>query len=63
MQAIEITTRDGRPLRIREARGSDAGEVLAYVNRICGETDLLSFGPGEFELTRRRSGQHTEDPG
>jgi len=42
---------DGRILVIREAAVEDACAVLAYVNAISGESDFLSFGPGEFDLT------------
>lgn len=51
MYATEKLTRDGRALLIREAEAEDAAAVLEYVNRICGETDYLTFGPGEFSLT------------
>jgi RimJ/RimL family protein N-acetyltransferase len=42
---------DGRVLLIREAEVEDARAVLDYINAISGESDFLSFGPGEFELT------------
>ena len=42
---------DGRVLLIREAESEDARLVLDYVNGISGESDFLSFGPGEFDLT------------
>jgi RimJ/RimL family protein N-acetyltransferase len=42
---------DGRILVIREAAAEDALAVLDYVNAISGESDFLSFGPGEFDLT------------
>jgi RimJ/RimL family protein N-acetyltransferase len=42
---------DGRILLIRQAAVEDARAVLDYVQDISGESDFLSFGPGEFELT------------
>jgi RimJ/RimL family protein N-acetyltransferase len=42
--------RDGRELLIREAAPEDAPAVLEYIHAISGESDFLSFGPGEFEL-------------
>jgi RimJ/RimL family protein N-acetyltransferase len=42
---------DGRVLLIRQAEVGDARAVLDYVNAISGESDFLSFGPGEFDLT------------
>jgi RimJ/RimL family protein N-acetyltransferase len=42
---------DGRGLLIREATVEDAEAVLDYITYIAGESDFLTFGPGEFELT------------
>ncbi len=36
---------------IREATVKDARAVVDYVEDISGESDFLTFGPGEFELT------------
>jgi RimJ/RimL family protein N-acetyltransferase len=44
-------TRDGRELLIREAVGTDAATILAYLEQVSAETDFLTFGPGEFELS------------
>ena len=43
----------GRILLIREAAAEDARAVLDYVNAVSGESDFLSFGSGEFELTEQ----------
>lgn len=43
--------RDGSVLLVREAAVEDARAVLEFVNGISGESDFLTFGPGEFELT------------
>lgn len=43
--------KNGRALLIREAGAEDARAVLDYVEDISGESNFLSFGPGEFELT------------
>jgi len=42
---------NGRVLLIHEAAVEDARAVLDYVEAVSGESDFLSFGPGEFELT------------
>lgn len=42
---------DGTLLLIREATPEDAAPLLNYVHVVCGESDFLTFGPGEFELT------------
>jgi RimJ/RimL family protein N-acetyltransferase len=51
-EARTIRLRDGRELLIREAAVEDATALLDYIAHIAGESDFLSFGPGEFELTR-----------
>jgi RimJ/RimL family protein N-acetyltransferase len=48
---LTATTTDNRSLLLRQAQAADAGDVLAYVDRICQETDYLTFGPGEFTMT------------
>jgi RimJ/RimL family protein N-acetyltransferase len=42
---------DGSILHIRQAAVDDARALLDYVHAISGESDFLTFGPGEFELT------------
>lgn len=42
---------NGRVLLIREAVAEDARAVLDYVETGSGESDFLTFGPGEFELS------------
>ena len=54
------TTKDGRHLVIREAEGGDAGAALSYINTACGESDYLTFGPGEFTLTEEEEAAHFE---
>jgi len=54
MEPIEAFTKNGRPLLLREAEDNDAGDVLAYVNQVCRETDYLTFGPGEFTMTLKQ---------
>jgi RimJ/RimL family protein N-acetyltransferase len=34
---------------IREAMAEDAAAILEYVEGVSGESDYLTFGPGEFE--------------
>ncbi len=51
MKPIQHTLNNGRLLLIREAAAYDAQNVLDFVHSISGETDFLSFGPGEFDLT------------
>jgi len=47
----EKTLPNGNKLFIREAAGIDAADLLKYIGQISGETDFLTFGPGEFKMT------------
>jgi RimJ/RimL family protein N-acetyltransferase len=47
----ERRIKDGRSLRIAHVERTDAAEMVAYVNRVCGESDFGTFGLGEFEMT------------
>ncbi|MBN1260672.1 MAG: GNAT family N-acetyltransferase [Anaerolineae bacterium] len=40
----------GRQLIVREAAPEDARALLAYIETVSGESNFLTFGPGEFEL-------------
>ncbi len=51
MEPRNYELKNGRVLLIREAAVEDARAVLDYVHEISGESDFLSFGPGEFEIT------------
>jgi hypothetical protein len=51
MEPRKHELKNGRVLLIREVAVEDARALLDYVERISGESDFLSFGPGEFELT------------
>lgn len=43
--------KDGRTLTLREAEPGDAERLLAYIEQVAGESENLTMGPGEFELT------------
>jgi RimJ/RimL family protein N-acetyltransferase len=48
---FERRIKDGRSLHIAHVERTDAAEMVAYVNRVCGESDYLTSGPSEFEIT------------
>jgi len=60
MYSSEIITKDERTLLIRDAHGRDASAVLAYLDLISRETDFLTFGPGEFNLTQKEEFDYLE---
>ena len=51
MEPSEYQLKNGHDLLIREAKVKDAGKLLRFVNEISSESDFLTFGPGEFELS------------
>lgn len=51
MVSKRIELKNGQVLVIREAEKKDAAQVIEYVERIAGETDFLTFGPGEFNMS------------
>ncbi len=50
-ELISHTLADGRTLAISEPRKEDARRIHVYVERVAGETDFLSFGPGDSGKT------------
>ena len=46
----EIIIND-KKIKIREARKEDAEALIKYVNIIAGESDFLTFGAGEFDIS------------
>lgn len=49
MKALRM--RDGRQVKIERATAADAAAMIEYVEAIAGETDFLTFGPGEFGVS------------
>ncbi|MCP5456048.1 MAG: GNAT family N-acetyltransferase [Thermotogae bacterium] len=47
----EIKLKNGKKLVMRSALVSDAEDMIDYFNHVAGETDNLTFGNGEFELS------------
>ena len=54
-------TKDGRDLLIRETTVADAAAILEHVEHISGESDFLTVGPGEFELTVAQEEEYLRD--
>jgi RimJ/RimL family protein N-acetyltransferase len=50
MQAKTYRLRDGIALVLREATVEDTRALVAYVEGVSGESDFLTFGPGEFGI-------------
>jgi len=50
MEPRKYELNNGHALLIREAAIEDARAILDYVEDISGESDFLTFGPGEFKL-------------
>jgi len=50
----QIRLKTGEELTVRRAREEDAKRIIDYINLVGGETDYLSFGENEFEVTEER---------
>jgi RimJ/RimL family protein N-acetyltransferase len=61
MQAKEVTLKNSQVATIRQARPEDAAPLLAYVNRVTGETDFLASGEGELDWPVEKERQFIED--
>ncbi len=48
---MELLLRNGKTLRIKPVVKADAAEIIAYMNRVGGESDNLSFGLNECRFT------------
>jgi len=51
MQTRGYTLKNGKVLIIRDATPDDASSIITFVESLSGQTDFLSFGPGEFGYT------------
>lgn len=47
----EITLKNASALTIRKVTPADAGNIVAYMDHVGGESDNLTFGPGELNMT------------
>ena len=47
----QLKLKNGQNLTIRTAKKEDALDLIRYVNKIGGESDFLTFGEGEFDIT------------
>ncbi|MEX0361809.1 MAG: GNAT family N-acetyltransferase [Allomuricauda sp.] len=48
---MEYKLKSGKILEVREAEESDADNLVAFAELSSGESDYLSFGPGEFNVS------------
>ena len=56
-EPMEVILKTGETILIREASEADAEALLAYVDTVSGESDNLTFGPGEFNITLEQERQ------
>ncbi|MTI66551.1 MAG: GNAT family N-acetyltransferase [Firmicutes bacterium] len=48
---LRCKLRDGNILVLREVEAKDAESIIEYVNKVAGETDNLTFGENQFNIT------------
>lgn len=56
----DISLKNGLAAIIREASPEDAPQMLRYIEQVSGESEFLSFGPGEFQTTVEREEEFIE---
>jgi len=54
------TLKSGKELIIRQAQAGDAATLLKYIETTSGESDFLTFGPGEFTLTLEQEASYLQ---
>lgn len=47
----QLKLRNGQTLTIRIAKKEDALSLIKYINKVGGESDFLTFGENEFDMT------------
>ncbi|AHF07394.1 GNAT family N-acetyltransferase [Desulfitobacterium metallireducens] len=52
--------RNGQTLMIRKAKIEDASRIIDYINKVCKETENLTFGEGEFGITADKEAEFIE---
>ena len=60
MDSREVSLNDGQTLVVREAESVDATDLLSFVEKIASESDFLTFGAGEFELTESEEREYLD---
>jgi len=55
------TTKTGQELCVREAIPDDSAKLIAFLEDTSGESDNLSFGPGEFGTSEEEERKILED--
>jgi RimJ/RimL family protein N-acetyltransferase len=48
---LRVLLKNGLELAMRRAVPDDAGRLLEYLEQVAGESENISFGPGEFGLS------------
>ena len=47
----EIQLKNGQTCILRQSQEDDAQNILDFLNKICAETDFITYGKGEFNCT------------
>lgn len=59
MKKVEL--KNGKILTVREGIKEDAKDLISFVNNVAGESDYLTFGEGEFNITVENEEKILED--
>lgn len=61
MNELREITAKGEKIIIRRTKKSDAKALIEYLNIIGGESDFLTFGPGQFHMTVEQEEEFIEN--
>lgn len=53
-EIIKLNLKNNQTMIIRQVKANDAKQILAYLNRIGGESPYLLFGENEFQISVER---------
>ena len=53
--------KNGKHLQVRKAKKEDAAELIAYLNKVGGESDNLLFGADAFHMSEEQEAAYIEE--
>ena len=62
MQIYTQKIRNGRMVEIREATTGDASDLLSFIHKVSSESDFLTFGFDEFDMSEHEEKTYLETP-
>ncbi len=57
----KYSMKNGEELMVRNANKEDAKKLIEYIKKVSTESDFLTFGEGEFDITLEKEEEFIED--